>query len=294
MTSENVTLSDIMIQWHPAFCAAAELELLANSEELDFHREYNLSKKPLQIDLLVVEKLDDVSIQNEIGRIFRRYNVIEYKSPGDGMTIDDFFKTVGYACIYKGLGETVDQIPVDQLTVSMFREGYPKELFRSLENYGLKVRKAFDGVYYVEGILIPAQIVVTKELESGKHWSLKILSCNALEEDIRGFVEDAQNLTGQGNRANVDAVLQASVSANYKLYEEMKRRYPEMCEAMRRLMRDEIADEVREAQREAKMEEKKETALTLAGMGMPVEKIAEVVKVSLKMVQEWLSGSVLL
>ena len=63
-----------------------------------------------------------------------------------------------------------------------------------------------------------------------------------------------------------------------------------MCEAMRRLMQDEIADEVKEA----KMEEKKETALTLAGMGMRAEKIAEVVKVSLKMVQEWLSGSVLL
>ena len=122
MTSENVTFSDIMIQWHPAFCAAAELELLANCEELDFHREYNLRKKPLQIDLLVVEKLDDVSIQNEIGWIFRRYNVIEYKSPGDGMTIDDFFKTIRYACIYKGLGEMVDQIPVDQLTVSLFRE----------------------------------------------------------------------------------------------------------------------------------------------------------------------------
>ena len=120
-----------VIQWHPAFCAAAELELLANRAELDFQREYNLSKKPLQIDLLVVEKLDDVNIQNEIGRIFRRYNVIEYKSPGDGMTIDDFFKTVGYACIYKGLGETVDQIPIDQMTVSLFREGCPEELFRT-------------------------------------------------------------------------------------------------------------------------------------------------------------------
>lgn len=296
MENEKVILSDITIQWHPAFCAAAELELSANHAELDFQCEYNLSKKPLQIDLLVVEKLDDVNIQNEIGRIFRRYNVIEYKSPGDGMTIDDFFKTVGYACIYKGLGETVNQIPIDQLTVSLFREGYPEELFRSLEKYGLKIRKEFDGVYYIEGLLIPAQIVVTKELESGKHWGLKILSRNALEEDIRGFVEEAQKLTGQGERANVDAVLQVSVSANYKRYEEMKRRYPDMCEAMRRLMQDEIADEVREAeiraQRDGEMKAKRETALTLAGMGMPAEKIAEAVKVSLKMVQEWIAGGV--
>ena len=84
VATEHVTFSDINIQWHPAFCAAAELEFAENSAELDFHREYNLGKKPLQIDLLVVEKLDDVCIQNEIGKIFRRYNVIEYKSPGDG------------------------------------------------------------------------------------------------------------------------------------------------------------------------------------------------------------------
>ena len=47
----------------------------------------------------------------------------------------------------------------------MFREGYPEELFRSLEKYGLKIKKEFDGVYYIEGLFIPAQIVVTKELE---------------------------------------------------------------------------------------------------------------------------------
>ncbi len=56
MVNGGVTLSDIQIQWNAAFCAAAELELLENREELDFQREHNLSKKPLQIDLLVVEK----------------------------------------------------------------------------------------------------------------------------------------------------------------------------------------------------------------------------------------------
>lgn len=60
-----------------------------------------------------------------------------------------------------------------------------------------------------------------------------------------------------------------------------------MCEAMRRLMQDEIAHEVREAE----MNGKKEMALSLAGMGMPAEKIAEAAKVSLKVVQGWLAGS---
>lgn len=136
---EKITLSNLKIQWHPAFCAAAELEFIENKGDLDFQREYNLSKKPLQIDLLVIEKREDASIINEIGRIFRKYNVIEYKSPGDGLNIDDFFKTLAYAYLYKSQGKTVDQISLDQLTVSVVREGKPEELFKSLAGYGFQV-----------------------------------------------------------------------------------------------------------------------------------------------------------
>lgn len=263
MENENITLSDMDIQWHPAFCAAAELEFKENKTELDFQREYNLSKKPLQIDLLVVEKLDDVNVENEIGRIFRKYNVIEYKSPKDGLTIDDFFKTFAYAELYKSQGKTVDQIPINQLTVSVVREIKPDELFRSLAKYGFMVEKKFEGIYYVYGLHLPAQIVVTKELNSKKHRSLKVLSENALEEDARAFIEDARKLTDQGDLINVDAILQVSVSANYDLYNELKRRYPEMCEAMKTLMRDEMM----EAQREGEVRgEKKGILETLFGL----------------------------
>ncbi len=290
MTNEGVTLSDIQIQWHAAFCAAAELELSENRAELDFQREYNLSKKPLQIDLLVVEKRTDVFIKSEFGRIFRWHNIIEYKSPGDELSIDDFFKTIGYACIYKGLGEKVNQIPFDQLTVSLVREGKPRELFETLRRSDFEVKKEFDGIYYVKGFFLPVQIVVTRELDrgmDGKNLSLRILSRSVSEEDVHKFIEMAQKFTSQGDRANVDAILQVSVSANYELYEEMKRRDPIMCEAMKRLMKDEM----REAQQDGEMKGKKEMALSLASMGISVEKIAEAAKVSLETVQKWLSGS---
>ena len=45
MTDKNITLSDTDIQWHPAFCAAAELELSANRTDLDFQREYKRNEK---------------------------------------------------------------------------------------------------------------------------------------------------------------------------------------------------------------------------------------------------------
>ena len=120
-------LEEVKIQWHPGFYGAAEIELIANKKDLEFLREYNLSKEPIRMDLLIIKKLSDVKIKNEIGHIFKKYNVIEYKSPDDELSIDDYYKTVGYACLYKGLGDTVNQIPAEDLTLSIFREGYPRE-----------------------------------------------------------------------------------------------------------------------------------------------------------------------
>ena len=89
----------VNIQWHPGFYGAAELEFLSNKDDLEFQREFNLSKEPIRMDLLIIKKLSDVRIKNEIGHIFRKFNVVEYKSPDDALSIDDYYKTVGYACL---------------------------------------------------------------------------------------------------------------------------------------------------------------------------------------------------
>ena len=97
------------------------------------------------------------------------------------------------------------------------------------------------------------QIVVTGELD-GKHRALRVLSKNAMEEDVRGFIEEASRLTEPGDRSNADAVMQASVSANRVLYEKIRRCNPVMCEALRELMKDEIEREIEEQEQKAKKE----------------------------------------
>ncbi len=241
---KNVTLSELKTQWHPAFCAAARLELIFNKNELDFREEYNLSRKPLQIDLLIIEKKSntDTQIQNEIGKIFRKYNIIEYKSPKDNLTVDDFFKTLGYAYIYKGLGESVNQIPLSELTISLVREKNPSGLFRELEKCNCRYEEVADGIYYVYGLLIPAQIIVTNQLNAKAHSCLRILSSDAQEDEVREFLFRAERVTEPGALADIDAVLQVSVSENKELYNRMKED-SEVCEALKTLMKDEIAEE---------------------------------------------------
>lgn len=109
------------LQWHPAFCAATELELRQDLDVLELIPEYNLSKKPLQIDLVIIKKMDwKRTLQNEIGHIMRGHNILEYKGPGDELTIDSFFKVIGYASLYKAQGIAVNKIPASEVTVSFF------------------------------------------------------------------------------------------------------------------------------------------------------------------------------
>ena len=75
--------NELKTQWHPAFCSAMKLELIEDGEYLDYINEYNLNTKPLQIDLLVVKKVKDIEIKNEIGKLFRTHNIMEYKTPED-------------------------------------------------------------------------------------------------------------------------------------------------------------------------------------------------------------------
>ncbi len=243
-----MTDSPDKIQWHPAFYAAAGLELQANIEELELIPEYNLSKEPIRIDLLIIKNGKQTGkIKNEIGHIMKKYNVIEYKSPDDSLTIDDFYKTIGYACLYKGYGESIDKIPLSELTVSVFREAHPREMFLSLEKEGHKIEEKYSGIYYVTNKLpFPAQVVVTRELSKETHSSLRILSNHANKEDIQTFLKAARKMTSPRERNNIDAVLQVSVSVNFELYQRI-RRDAVMCEAMRELMKDEINEKINEA-----------------------------------------------
>ena len=53
--------------------------------------------KLLLADLLVIKKETSKPIKNEIGTIFRKYNIVEYKSPRDKLDIDVVYKTIVYA-----------------------------------------------------------------------------------------------------------------------------------------------------------------------------------------------------
>lgn len=239
---------DDQIAWHPGFVAAASLEL-RDEPDLELISEYNLSKEPLRIDLYV-RKQRDKPVKNEIGKHFRRYNVIEYKSPADGLSVDDFFKIIGYACLLKGLGEQVNSYPEDEITVSLFRSAYPRELFRYLRQTGRKIENLYDGIYYITGnVQFPVQVVVMSQLKA-VHVGMRILSRNARQEDVERFILEMKDAENPGDKLNADAILQVSISANRELFRKMKEDSV-MCKALEELMSDVIEEKAKKAALEA-------------------------------------------
>ena len=71
------------LHWHPAFYAGMQIELQDEADKLTFEEEYLLGKEPLRMDMLLIKKNTKDKIKKNIGQIFRKYNIIEYKSPTD-------------------------------------------------------------------------------------------------------------------------------------------------------------------------------------------------------------------
>ncbi|MDR3295828.1 MAG: 3-isopropylmalate dehydrogenase, partial [Clostridiales Family XIII bacterium] len=89
-----------------AFCETIQTELEEYGDALEFRNGHVLNAEPLRIDVVVIKKQGGTAVKKNIGQIFRGINVIEYKSPKDYISVDDFYKTVAYAYQYKVLERT--------------------------------------------------------------------------------------------------------------------------------------------------------------------------------------------
>jgi hypothetical protein len=151
------------------------MELEQYREFLEFVPEYELTSAPLKIDIVVIKKLKDVAIKKNIARIFRSDNIVEFKSPTDYISVEDFYQVYGYACLYLTKGEEakVRRPSVTDLTITFVESHYPRDLIAHLERVrGYKVEKTAKGIYTVSGDIIPIQIINTSELSAEENFGL--------------------------------------------------------------------------------------------------------------------------
>ena len=228
------------IEYHYGFYAAIHAEYEPTRVKVTFLQEYGLGCEPLVMDMLIIKHKKEEFLHDAVGRFFKTYNVIEYKSPEDALSIDDFFKSLAYALAYKSLGKTTNDIPLGELTISIFRHTYPREMFAALEREGFGKEEEYPGIYRMTGPLcVPMQVVVNSRLPDGEYEAFKILAKDAKREDVIRFLEKADREPGYTK--HLSAVLRVSIAANESLYQKLKEEGI-MVAAVERLLHKELEE----------------------------------------------------
>ena len=198
------------LAWHPAFVQAIQQELEDYLDVLTFESECQLTTEPLRIDVLIIKKKKNVAIRKNIAQIFRTYNVVEYKSYQDSVTIEDYHKTQCYGRLYAAL----NKVDIKDISVTVVATRHPRKLLSFLKDR-YTVRHTGPGIYLVDGDTCPTQVIVSEELsEEDNLW------LNRLRADLSTAQLDRFSGVKEP-KVPMDAYFQVIAAANIKAMEEL-------------------------------------------------------------------------
>jgi hypothetical protein len=204
------------IPWHPAFVQAIKLELEPYRNALEFIPEYQLTTEPLEIDVVIVKKEPDLVIEKNIARIFRKINLLEYKSPDDYFSIHDFYKVLSYAFLYA----TLNKVSVEDMTLSIIETRHPRKLFKYVkEEWHGAVTETAPGIYRITGYPLEIQVIESQKLPFEENLWLKGLTKDLNAKSARSILEESRK---KGPGAELEAYLHALINANQKAMQEVQ------------------------------------------------------------------------
>jgi hypothetical protein len=213
--AQQTSHSSPRIPWHPAFVQAIKLELEPYKDVLEFKTEYRLTSEPLEIDVVIVKKSPEAVIEKNIAQVFKRINILEYKSPEDYFSVYDFYKVLSYAFLYAALNKTY----MEDLTITIIETRHPRELFTYLgKNGNRRAEEVSPGIYHISGYPVVIQVIEGKKLPLAENLWLKGLttSLNAAVADI--ILKESRK---RGKEAELAAYMYALISANTETIEEV-------------------------------------------------------------------------
>ena len=229
------------ILWHSGHYAAIKLEFLENDADLTYETEHQLNHEPIRIELLVIKKNKDIQIANELGAAFRGYNIMEYKSEEDSLSIDTVFKANAYAMLYKAYADEVDGIKIDDITVTLTRLGYPRNAMKALAEQGYAIEEKNQGIYMVTGrAILPTQIIVISRLKEELHFWITKLRKSITKEQILQVLKKGKELNEKKIDLYIGPLINVLADANRKAMDKIREEEPDMGNYFRELFKDDL------------------------------------------------------
>ena len=230
------------------------------------------------MDTLVIKKQKDVQIKKNIGRIFRGNNIFEYKSESDSFSIWDYNKILGIAYLYSSF----EKIPLTDITVSIALTIFPIILMKFLKNErGLSVINFEDGIFHIDGDVVPIQILARKKLSPDNNLFLRNLHSNLSAKDMFFVLQSYKDRKPLDDR---NVYLDRLVKANPDIFMEAVNMSETVMEIF--LEGAEKYGWLEDRFAEKFAEKSKEIAKKLLLLGDPIERIVEATGLSIETVTE--------
>lgn len=153
------------VNWHEAAFCAIQIELRNYADMLEFQNEYILGKNSYRIDFLVVKKPSAQPIPKNIARDFVFFNLFEIKGIHSSLTVNSYYKTIGYAGLLIDQASGTKQYSSLDIHLSFLSFSYPRKLMKHLQKERhLMVANSSPGIYDIYNETFKIQIIVTQRL----------------------------------------------------------------------------------------------------------------------------------
>jgi hypothetical protein len=141
-------------------------------------------------------------------------NIVEFKSPGDYLSVDDFYKAYSYVLLYVCQEDAL----ITDMTLTFVSERYPRTMIRHMRQVrGWTIDEKQNGIYYICGDIVPMQIIETKKLSADENLWLRSLSDNL---DARSIAAALEESNAKETAAKLRAYLHVILTANPKTAKE--------------------------------------------------------------------------
>ena len=232
-------------------------------------------------DFVILTDDGTQEFEEDIFRIFRRINILEYKNPRDALNKRVIYKTAGYANLLIGTAARESDVPEDQVTISIFRAAKNPSLFKKMESAGELVKTKVPGIYRVVGITkMPFQIVITSELQGAEYADCRALTDRADEKDIVWVINELEREQNDRIREYYGMFISLIAEKNPKAFAEIRKESDMKYPGLMKVFEEEVNEKVNAAE-EAKEKETKALDIknVVEAFGVTLEKAMDSLKI---------------
>ena len=229
-------------------------------DDVKIFPEVKLGAMPPRLDFLIIQERDLIDLGLDVFKIFKRYNIIEFKNPHDDLDIGALWKTVAYAALFIDR----DRVPDSEVTLTLIRAAKPIKLFGVLKKGGAVIEDgSTKGIYIVKNwkVDFPIQIVVSTELRGKDEYALfRTINAKPVDDDIKLIMKMTEKETNPVIKQFLRDYLEMLSEMDKEVVLEVKGRDPEMARAWREIFG--VDEEINSAVTTARADEHEKTTRT--------------------------------